>query len=236
MSEAVGYAQRDGIAEIVLDDGKVNAMSAALFDGFNTALDRAVADGSGAVVIAGPPALCSAGLTTRRRPPRPAEEPPRPLLSFGGTLLGVWTSPLPPVAAVTGHAVAGGAMLAFACDRRFVADGPFRIQLNETAIGLTLPTWALVICESVIPVRWHAEAMLHARPFSPAEALAREMIDDAVTADAVVERAREAASALTALDRGAYAATKRRLRSRAVAWAEQHLEAEMAALPIRASG
>ena len=213
MSEAVAYAQRDGIAEVVLDDGKVNAMSAALFDRLNAALDRAIADGSGALVIAGRSGYFSAGLNIKLLPTLPAEELTRTLVSFGRTLLRVWTFPLPTVAAVTGHAVAGGAMLAFACDRRFVADGPFRIQLNETAIGLTLPTWALVICESVIPVRWHAEAMLHARPFSPAEALAREMID-----------------------RGAYAATKRRLRSRAVAWAEQHLEAEMAALPIRASG
>ena len=62
MSEAIAYAQRDGIAEIVLDDGKVNAMSPAFFDGLNAALDRAESDDSAALlVVAGARAICSAG-------------------------------------------------------------------------------------------------------------------------------------------------------------------------------
>jgi enoyl-CoA hydratase/carnithine racemase len=62
------------------------------------------------------------------------------------------------------------------------------------------------------------------------------MIDDVVGPNDVRTRAREAAAALTGLDRTAYATTKRRMRSRAVAWAEENLEAEMVALPVRAGG
>lgn len=233
MSDAVAYAQRDGSAEVVLDDGKVNAMSPAFFAGLNAALDRAEGDGSGAVVIVGRPGYLSAGLNIKLLPTLPPDELHRTLVDFGHTLLRVWSFPLPTVAAVTGHAVAGGALLAFACDRRFVADGPFRIQMNETAIGLTLPRWALAICESVMPVRCHNEALLHAKAYAPAEALAHGMVDDVVPADGVVARAREAAAALTGLDRTAYAVSKHRLRARAVAWAEEHLEADMLGLPIR---
>jgi enoyl-CoA hydratase len=236
MGQAIAYAQRSGIAEIVLDDGKVNAMSSPFFDELNAALDRAAADDSGAVVVAGRPGYFSAGLNIKLLPTLPRDELTRTLVLFGRTMLRVWTFPLPIVAAVTGHAVAGGAVLAFACDRRFVADGQFRVQLNETAIGLALPTWALAICESAVPVQFHADAFLHARPYSPAEALARGMVDDVVPADAVIARAHDAASVLTALDRGAYAETKRRMRSRGLAWAERHLEAEMVGLPLPAPG
>jgi enoyl-CoA hydratase len=225
MSEGVAYSERDGIAEIALDDGKVNAMSMAFFDGLNAALDRAEQGDANAVVVSGRPGYFSAGLNIRLLPTLPPDEVIRTLVTFARTLLRVWTFPRPTIAAVTGHAVAGGALLAFACDRRFVADGAFRIQMNEVVIGLAVPSWAIAICQSVMPARCHNEALLHARPYTPAEARAYGMIDG-VTGDAVAS-ARAAAGQIPAHDRQAYAETKRRLRSRAVAWAEQYLEAEM---------
>jgi enoyl-CoA hydratase len=106
--------------------------------------------------------------------------------------------------------------------------------MNETAIGLPLPSWAIAICESVMPARCHNQALLHAKPYTPAEALACGMIDDVVAPTTVVARARAAAAELSALDRQAYATSKERLRARATAWAEQYLEAEMIAPASRA--
>ena len=236
MSAAIAYAQQDGIAEIVLDDGKVNAMSPAFFDALNAALDRAEHDDSAALLLVGRPGYLSAGLNIKLLPTLPPDELRRTLVLFGRTLLRLWTLPLPTVAAVTGHAVAGGALLAFACDRRFMADGPFRVQMNETAIGLPLPSWAIVICQSVMPPRLHNEALLHARAYTPAEALAHGMLDGVVSPDALLAHARQAAAALTGLDRPAYAASKQRLRARAIAWAEPRVEAEMLGLPVRGGG
>jgi enoyl-CoA hydratase len=233
MTEAVAYSEREGIAQIVLDDGKVNAMSQAFFDRLNAALDRAERGDGSALVVVGRPGHFSAGLNIKLLPTLPRDEVTRTLVTFGRTLLRVWTFPRPTVAAVTGHAVAGGALLAFACDRRFVADGAFRIQMNETLIGLPLPSWAIAICESVMPARCHNEALLHGKPYTPGEALACGMIDDVVAPTDVVARACAAASALSALDRQAYAISKQRLRSRSVAWGEQHLEVEMVGPPIR---
>ena len=227
MSDAIRYTQADGIAEVVLDDGKVNAMDAAFFDGLNAALDRAERDVARALVLTGRAGFLSPGLNVKLLPTLPPAEYGRTLVSFGHTLLRLWTAPQPTVAAVTGHAVAGGALLAFACDHRVVADAALRIHMNETAIGLPLPTWAMVICQSAIPVRWQTEALLHARSYTPAEALERGMIDEVVPPETVLERARTAAAALTALNRDAYAASKRRLRAQAVDWAKQHLEEEM---------
>ena len=233
MAEHIAYTTRDGIAEITLDDGKVNAMHRAFFDGLNAALDRAAGDGSRALVVTGRPGYLSAGLNIKLLPTLPPDELRPTLVGFGQTLLRLWTYELPTVAAASGHAVAGGALLAFACDRRFLTDGPFRVQMNETAIGLPLPTWALAICQAAIPRRWHTEALLHAHAYTPAESLERGMVDDVVAPDALLGRAREAAQQLAALDRPAYAASKRRLRARDVAWAEQVLVEEMTGLPIR---
>jgi len=227
MSDSIRYTHSDGIAEIVLDDGKVNAMDGTFFDGLNAALDRAERDEARALVLAGRAGFLSPGLNVKLLPTLPQAEYARTVVRFGHTLLRLWTAPQPTVAAVTGHAVAGGALLAFACDRRVVADAALRIQMNETAIGLPLPTWAMVICQAAIPLRWQTEAILHARAYTPAEALERGMIDEVVPPDAVLARARAAATELAALHRDAYAVSKRRLRAQAVAWAEQHLEAEM---------
>jgi enoyl-CoA hydratase len=134
---------------------------------------------------------------------------------------------MPTIAAVSGHAIAGGAMLTFACDLRYLADGPFRLHLNETAIGLPLPTWALMLGQSAVPKRWHTEAMLLARAYTPAEALARDIVDAVVPPEQLLETALAAAAPLTALDRAAFATSKARHRAMAVQWAEARIEPEL---------
>ena len=234
MSEPVQYAVRDTVAEITLDDGKVNAMTFAFFEALGAALDRAEKERPGALVVAGRPGAFSAGLNLKVLPTLGAEDLRQTMLAFGRTMLRIFTFPIPTVAAVTGHAIAGGAMLAFACDLRVMADGPFRIHLNETAIGLTLPTWAIVLAQSAVPPRWHTEAILHARPYSPDQALERGIVDAvARPAAGVLEQAREAAAPLAALDQPAYAASKVRHRAMAVDWATRVLEGETARIPTR---
>jgi Delta3-Delta2-enoyl-CoA isomerase len=227
MSETIRYAVRDNLAEITLDDGKVNAMSMVFFDGLNAALDRAEQEKPGAVVIAGRAGMFSAGLNLKLLPTLPPEELHRTMLAFGRTMLRVFMFPIPTVAAVTGHAIAGGAMLSFACDKRFVADGPFRLHLNETQIGLVLPTWAITLAQSAVPSRWHTEAILHARPYAPAEALERGIIDGVSPPDRVLDDARAAAAPLAALSQPAYAGSKLRHRAVAVRWANETLAPEV---------
>ncbi|HYR96310.1 MAG TPA: enoyl-CoA hydratase/isomerase family protein, partial [Candidatus Binatus sp.] len=175
-----------------------------------------------------------AGLNLKVLPTLGPDDLRRTMLAFGRTMLRVFTFPIPTVAAVTGHAIAGGAMLAFACDLRVVADGPFRIHLNEVAIGLPLPTWAIVLAQSAVPPRWHTEAILHARAYSPDQALERGIVDAvARPASAVLEQAHAAAAPLAALDQAAYAVSKARHRAMAVDWATKLLETEIARLPAR---
>jgi enoyl-CoA hydratase len=227
------YEQHERIAEITLDDGKVNAMGPAFFDDLNALLDRAEREKPGALVLAGREGFYSAGLNIKLLPTLTPEELTRTLQSFGNTLLRVWSFPIPTVAAVTGHAVAGGLFLAFACDRRIMARGAFRLHANEHLIGLPLPSWAQAITESLVGSgAIFTELMLHARPLTPDEALDRRMVDEVVDAGMVISRAREVAEPLAALSQRAYAITKARLRQRGLAWAKPLVPQEMVGLPV----
>ena len=151
MSSAVTYEAGERIARIALDDGKVNAMSLGFFEALGAALDRAERERPGAVIITGRPGVFSAGLDLKLLPTLGAAELRTTLITFARTMLRVFLFPIPTVAAVGGHAIAGGALLMFACDLRVAADTAARLRLNEVAIGLALPSWAILIARSAIP-------------------------------------------------------------------------------------
>jgi len=225
------YTPRGPLAVIQFDDGKVNAMDPAFFDELNAALDRAEREKPGALVLAGREGFFSPGLNIKVLPTLPPDELVRTLHSFGHTLLRLWTFPVPTVAAVTGHAVAGGLFLALACDQRVMARGPFRLHANEHAIGLPLPTWAQVITASVVTGAPYVHMMLHARPFGVDEALDLRLVDEVVDAGMVISRAREVGASLAGLAQPAYAHSKTRLRRRDFDWATALVPKEMAGFP-----
>ena len=215
------------VAIITLDDGKANVMSVPFFVRLMDALDRAERDNARAVVFAGRPGMFSGGLDLKLLPTLSAPELATLAREFARTLLRVFTFPSPTVAAITGHAIAGGSILAFACDKRFAADGPFRIQVNEVAIGIPVPSWMLLIAENAVPRRYHTEAILHARAYSPSDALERGLLDAVCAAgEDVRSAALDAARALTTLAPTAYAETKRRMRAADVVRALELLEDE----------
>ena len=181
--EKVTYSLKDGIAQITMDDGKANSMNWIFFEEMGKSMDRAENDGAKVLVITGRPGFFSGGLDLKLLPTLSASEMGDFATTFARTMLRVFSFPVPTIAASTGHAVAGGAMLTYACDRRFAIDGPYRIQMNETLIGIALPSWMFLIARSAIPSRWRNEALLHARAYNPNEALERGILD-AVAKDA----------------------------------------------------
>ena len=232
---SVTYEAHGGVATITFDDGKVNAMAGPFFDGLNQALDRAEAERPYAVVITGRPGFFSAGLDLKLLPTLSPADFAQTITSFGETMLRVFTFPIPCIAAMTGHAIAGGAFLAFACDERYLADGPYKLHVNEVLRAMPLPTWALAIAQTAIPLRWHTEAILHAHAYRPAEALAHALVHGVVPpTESVLTAARHATERLIGLDLWAYATAKSRMRERDVAWARKNLDAEARGLATRA--
>lgn len=144
MSEAVAYTCADGVARITLDDGKANAMSTAMSAAIDGALDQAEADDA-VVVLQGRPGMFSAGFDLRVFQSGDGDALITMLRRGGQLVHRLATFPRPVIAACTGHAMAQGAFLLLACDVRIGLDGDFRFGMNEVAIGLVVPHYAVEI-------------------------------------------------------------------------------------------
>jgi enoyl-CoA hydratase len=231
MSDAVSYENSDGVAAVALDDGKVNALGLGVLEALHAAFDRAEEEGA-AIALTGREGTFSAGFDLKVFAAG-GQDLVR-MLELGARLMHrILSFPRPVVIGATGHAMAAGAFLLLAADRRVGADGPFRVGLNETQIGLTLPWPVIEIARYRLSRRHLDEAVVAARIYDPSAALDANYLDELVAPDAVVARAREAAAQLGALDARAYADNKARLRGPtvdAVATAIDRMTAELAAL------
>ena len=226
----ISYSIENGIARITMDDGKANSMNWEFFEAMHKCLDQAEGDCAKALVITGRKGFFSGGLDLKLRPTLPKSELAVFSRTFARTMLRIFAFPIPTIAALSGHAVAGGAVLTFACDLRFAVNGNYRIQMNETAIGIPLPYWVLLVGSSAIPSRWMNEALLHAKAYSPAEALERGILSSvAEDSDALSVQVNAAAERLASLNLPAYAESKNNLRQEAIAHGLDHLEKVLAA-------
>ncbi len=200
----------DGVAVLRLDDGKANVVSHRLLELLHESLDRAEAEAT-AVAIVGRPGRFSAGFDLSVM--GQGMDAARALVGGGGRMLmRVFTHPQPVVAAVTGHALAAGALLALACDTRIGADVPAKIGLNETAIGMGLPVYALALAEARVPAAYLTRSAIQGEVFDAATAIEAGYLDRLVPAEECEAAAIDEARRLGALPASAYRHTKRALR------------------------
>jgi enoyl-CoA hydratase/carnithine racemase len=128
-----------------------------------------------------------------------------------GCMTALYLYPAPTVAAVNGHAIAGGCILALCCDHRVATGSPAaKIGLNEVAIGLRFPPRVLRIARSRVPRRYRERVLLSGKLFGPADARELGLVDE--LDDDPLPVARERLRSLRALPAHAYAQTKRDLR------------------------
>lgn len=201
----------DGVAVVRIDDGKANAVSHSLLEGLHTALDRALADAT-AVALIGREGKFSAGFDLSVM--TQGAEATRGLVGAGGEfLMRLFVHPQPTVAAVTGHALAAGALACLTCDTRIgSADLHAKIGLNETAIGMGLPWYAIRLGQARLNTDHVQRAMLQAEIYDMAGAVDAGYLDELVAADLLETTAIERARALGQLPSSAYKFTKLRLR------------------------
>ena len=221
--ELVSYELRESVALLGFDDGKANVIGPAAQAALHAALDRAEKEAR-ALVLAGRPGRFSAGVDLGVMRAGGAEVA---RMVRGGAELAarLYAFPLPVVAAVTGHALAMGAVLLLVADERIGASGDFKIGLNETAIGMTLPDFALILTRERLAPTHLTRATLNAEIFGPDGAVEAGFLDRVVPAAELPQEAFARASALAALDLSAHCATKRRLREVALAALRESLSA-----------
>lgn len=221
---SVSFEDRDGVGYIQLDDGKANALSPELLRAFGEALDEA--EESKAVVIAGRVGRFSAGFDLRIMMKGPDEA--LALVKAGAELLmRIYGFPRPVVAACTGHAVAGGALLLLSCDERVGAIGDFKVGLNETSVGMTLPMFGLELARDRLSPRHLTRATMGAHAYDPAGAVEAGYLDRIVDALEVENVAIADARRLSTLTSSAYAATKTGLRGAKIEHILEELQADL---------
>ena len=222
----VNYEFSDGIATLTMDDDKANAMSVAMLQALNDALDRAQSDGA-AVLLTGRAGMFSGGfdLAVFKRGP---DELYRMLEAGARITERLLSYPKPVVAACSGHAVAMGLFLLLSTDVRIGVDSGARLQANEVQIGLTLPHFAIEVCrQRLVPAHLNLVAAT-AAPYTPELALAAGMLDELVPAASLAAIARERTAKLLTLNAEAFTATKLRLRAQSLTALRAAIDADLA--------
>jgi enoyl-CoA hydratase len=223
----------DGVAVLRFDDGKANVLSFAAIDSFDAALDRAAAEARSVCIVGREGKLC-AGFDLSVMTGGPAAA--RDLVVKGGELLmRIYQHPQPVTVAVTGHALAAGALLVLACDVRIGADVRARIGLNETSIGMALPLFAIALAEDRLAKTALTAATLGAETYDPHRAVAAGYLDRVVAEDAAAAEAIAEARRLGEYNSRAYAQTKEVLRAGVLERVRVGGEADIARLSVEIS-
>jgi enoyl-CoA hydratase len=195
----------DGVTIVRLNNPPVNAANLEFLDDAIETMQGL----DGPVVLTGAGKCFSAGVDLPAILAGGADYTDRFLTSLSAAFSAVFDYPAPVVAAINGHAIAGGCVLAMCADVRLMSKGT--IGLSEVAVGVPFPVAALEICRHAMGPAV-TRAALQADTISPESALARGWIDEVVADDELVGRATAIASELGRHSPAAYAATKEQLR------------------------
>lgn len=207
----IAREDRDGVALLRLERGKVNAMDVELLQAMSELMADLGAEPPPAVVITGTGSSFSAGLDLLRALDEGADYFRRLLPALNDALLRLFTLPRPVIAAINGHAIAGGFVLACACDQRIMARGAARLGITELPVGVPFPSVPLEMVRTVAGTRL-ARAMVYGGGLlSAEEGEAMGLVGELVDPDELLPRSLETAARWGATPPRAFELTKRQL-------------------------
>jgi enoyl-CoA hydratase len=208
-------SQHEGILTLRLAHGKASALDVELLDALLHELDG-VAEDVRALILTGTGSIFSAGVDLFRLTQEGADYVRRflPLLSrFVRTL---FAFPRPVVAAVNGHAIAGGGVIVLAADARLMADGAGRIGVPELLVGVPFPVAPLEVVRFAVP-RHKVQSLIYTgRTLPPQEALSAGLVDEVVAPSELLARAHQIAQQFAQIPPQVFRLTKQSLRAEAL--------------------
>lgn len=210
--------RRGNVAVVTMTTNKVNAQNPAFFDDLHRAFDRLEGDFSDcAVVLTGTGKVFSAGLDFDHHFPlfarRSISEIDEWFEVYRATNLRLFQYPRPTVAAINGHAYAGGLITALCCDLRIASEGPLEFSLNEVPIGIPMPAVYVEIIKHATGSKTGAEMTLFGRVYDAAAALRLGVLHQVVPAERLIDEAVSAAGAIDGDCHTAYAFAKQALQA-----------------------
>lgn len=199
-----------------MDRPPANALNRELVERLLAALETARMDGAHALILTGRPGMFSGGLDV----PELLAQDRRQVEAFWSLFFTLTrqlaASPVPVIAAVSGHAPAGGAVLALHCDYRIGVTGRFRIGLNEVQVGLPVPGTILVALAEAVGPRLARSMATRGQLLSMDEALAAGLLDELTGPDDLLATALARANELLALPAVAMNTTRLAAKSRLI--------------------
>lgn len=202
------YEAKNGVAWLHLDDGKVNVMSTPMLNAIADGLTAAEAAKLPAILV-GRPGIFSAGFDMNTF--AQGIDPSREMVEAGiNLILQILNFPYPVITYCTGHAFPMGAFLMLSADIRFGINGNFKIGMNETAINIDLPDFALALAEERLTPAARV-GIPTARLFAPQEAQAAGYLDFVGTEDEMSKALLKTIADFEMLNLDHFASGKRRL-------------------------
>lgn len=221
---------RGAVTILRMQRGRGNALNLELLEAMNEALATIENSSARAAIITGQGTVFGAGVDL---PELVAGGEPY-VRKFVPFMVKVFerlaTFPKPVVAAVNGHAIAGGAIIMLACDQRLLARGTARIGLTEIQVGVPFPSWALEVARFTTPPQHFATLICTGRTWSPDEALARGLVDEVLEPERLDGRALEVAKELGAMSPATFTETKLAIRRPMIEAARRNAPGDAAVL------
>jgi enoyl-CoA hydratase len=219
------YELEGKVAVLTMDDGRANAITHDMIEALHAALERAEKEAH-ATLLLGRPGRFSAGFDLSVMTAGPDQA--RGLVKAGAELLlRMYLHPQPLVAGCTGHALAAGGLLLLASDTRIGSAGDFKIGLNEVAIGLRLPVFAIELARDRLSKRYFTRSAIQGTVYGPDDAKAAGFLDEVVAPEELESVVRAEVVRQAELPTGALAATKKDSRGAVVERVMKTLEADM---------
>ena len=235
MSDRVAYRLDRGVATITMDDGKVNVMSTAMLRDLDAAFDRAERDKAIVLLRSARTGIFSAGFDLKIFA---ANDPARSLemVKAGAELaLRLMSHPFPTIGVMQGHAFPMGTFLLLACDVRIGARGKFRMGLNEVAIGISPPGFAIELARSRLHPAWLSRTVTLGEMYEPDDAVVAGFLDRAVDGNELEPTIEEIVAALRGIHMASHALAKQRLRRSTMAAMRSVIDEELTLAAYQAS-
>lgn len=209
----IGRERVDGIEVVRLEHGPVSAMDLELCTAIAETFTALADDPAKAVVLTGTGSAFSAGVDLRRIVDGGAAYVDEFIPALCAAFRAVFTLGKPVVAAVNGHAIAGGCVLAACADAVLMADGRGRIGVPEIKVGVPFPQVPMQVMVHAVGPVVARRLVMGAQTHDPAAAREFGLVDEVVAPEALLERAIAIAAATVAeIPADTFAATKAQLR------------------------
>lgn len=209
--EMIHIEYRDDVAIITLARGTTNALNLPFLNELSEALDNLTKDSHvrGLVLTSSNEKFFSIGYDLKELYNTSKKDFAAFYHTFNKVCLTLYTLPKPTVAAVTGHATAGGCALALCCDYRFIAEGRKLMGINVLKLGLPAPYLVSCILERTVGARIARDIVDTGEFYPPENVLQMGVVDGVVPSKDLIPKAVEKAHTLGALPQKAFAITKR---------------------------